>query len=139
MNMVEQVIIIEQNLLRTMKGLSPACEFYAKLLLHGIYDFLDQLRTLETATEQATQTFAVAQAEESFHPQLEALLVTWLSHKLPDVVQKRAHNRRQQPSARILLTEFYFTLFPQPGDQAKHLGNIARNPTSMSHNNHHYG
>ena len=33
-----------------------------------------------------------------------------------------------------LLTEFYFTLFPQPDDQAKHLGNIARNPTSTSQN-----
>ena len=98
----------------------PACEFYAKLLLHGICDFLEQLRTLEMATEQATQTFAATQAEELFHPQLEALFITWLSHKLPDLAQKRAHSRRQQPSARILLTEFYFTLFPQPGDQAKH-------------------
>ena len=134
MNMVEQVIIFEQNFLRTVKGLSPACEFYAKLLLHGIYDFLEQLRTLETATEQATQTFAVTQAEELFHLKLEALFITWLSHKLPELVQKRAHNRRPQPSARILLTEFYFTLFPQPTDQAKHLGNIARNPTSASSN-----
>ena len=69
-----------------------------------------------------------------FHSQLEALLITWLSNKLPEVVRKRAHNRRPQPSARILLTEFYFTLFPQPDDQAKHLGNIARNPTSTSQN-----
>ena len=60
--------------------------------------------------------------------------MTWLSNKLPEVVRKRAHNRRPQPSARILLTEFYFTLFPQPDDQAKHLGNIARNPTSTSQN-----
>ena len=88
MNMVEQVIIFEQNFLRMMKGLSPACEFYAKLLLHGIYDFLHQLRTLETATEQATQTVAVTQAEELFHPQLEALFITWLSNKLPELVQK---------------------------------------------------
>ena len=60
--------------------------------------------------------------------------MTWLSNKLPKVVRKRAHNRRPQPSARVLLTEFYFTLFPQPDDQAKHLGNIARNPTSTSQN-----
>ena len=99
-----------------------------------MYHFLEQLRGLKTATEQATQTFAASQAEELFHPQLEALLVTWLSNKLPEVVRKRAHNRRPQPSARILLTEFYFTLFPQPDDQAKHLGNIARNPTSTSQN-----
>ena len=134
MTVVEQVVIFEQNILRTLKGLSPACEFYAKLLLHGMYHFLEQLRGLKTATEQATQTFATSQAEEMFHPQLEALLVTWLSNKLPEVVRKRAHNRRPQPSARILLTEFYFTLFPQPDDQAKHLGNIARNPTSTSQN-----
>ena len=134
MTVVEQVVIFEQNILRTLKGLSPACEFYAKLLLHGMYQFLEQLRSLTTATEQATQTFATSQAEELFHPQLEALLVTWLSNKLPEVVRKRAHNRRPQPSARILLTEFYFTLFPQPDDQAKHLGNIARNPTSTSQN-----
>ena len=129
---VEQVVIFEQNILRTLKGLSPACEYYAKLLLHGMYHFLEQLRGLKTATEQATQTFAVSQAEERVHPQLEALLVTWLSNKLPEVVRKRAHNRRPQLSARILLTEFYFTLFPQPDDQAKHLDNIARNPTSTS-------
>ena len=134
MTVVEQVVIFEQNILRTLKGLSPTCEFYAKLLLHGMYQFLEQLRSLTTATEQATQTFATSQAEELFHPQLEALLVTWLSNKLPEVVRKRAHNRRPQPSARILLTEFYFTLFPQPDDQAKHLGNIARNPTSTSQN-----
>ena len=134
MTVVEQVVIFEQNILRTLKGLSPACEFYAKLMLHGMYQFLEQLRSLTTATEQATQTFATSQAEELFHPQLEALLVTWLSNKLPEVVRKRAHNRRPQPSARILLTEFYFTLFPQPDDQAKHLGNIARNPTSTSQN-----
>ena len=134
MTVVEQVVIFEQNIPRTLKGLSPACEFYAKLLLHGMYHFLEQLRSLKTATEQATQTFAASQAEELFHPQLEALLVTWLSNKLPEVVRKRAHNRRPQPSARILLTEFYFTLFPQPDDQAKHLGNIARNPTSSSQN-----
>ena len=134
MTVVEQVVIFEQNILRTFKGLSPACEFYAKLLLHGMYQFLEQLRGLKTATEQATQTFATSQAEELFHPQLEALLVTWLSNKLPEVVRERAHNRRSQPSARILLTEFYFTLFPQPDDQAKHLGNIARNPTSTSQN-----
>ena len=134
MTVVEQVVIFEQNILRTLKGLSPACEFYAKLLLHGMYQFLEQLRGLQTATEQATQTFATSQAEELFHPHLEALLVTWLSNKLPEIVRKRAHNRRPQPSARVLLTEFYFTLFPQPDDQAKHLGNIARNPTSTSQN-----
>ena len=50
------------------------------------------------------------QAEEYFHPQLEAHLVTWITMKLPNPVKTRAYNRRSQPSVRILLTEFYFTL-----------------------------
>ena len=47
MAVVEQVVIFEQNILRALKGLSPACEFYAKLLLHGMYHFLEQLRSVE--------------------------------------------------------------------------------------------
>ena len=99
-------------------------------LMELMTDFLDQLWTLDTATEQATQTFATGQGEELFYLQLGALLITWLTNKLPEVVRKRAQNRRPQPSARILLTELCFTLLPQPGDQAKHLGSISRNPTS---------
>ena len=96
----------EQSLLRVMKGLSRACEFYAKLLLHGVYEFLERLRTLLTATKQATQTFAEKQAEEEFHPRLEAHLVTWITAKLPDPVKTRAYNRRSQPSVRIFLLNF---------------------------------
>ena len=82
---------------------------------------MDRLRTLLTATEQSAQTFAEKQAEEHFHPQLEAHLT-------------RAQNRRSQPSVRILLTEFYFTLLPQPGEQARHSGNLVKNPTSACTN-----
>ena len=28
-----------------------------------------------------------------------------------------------------ILTEFYLTLLPQPGEQARHLGNLVKNPT----------
>ena len=97
-------------------------------------EFLEKLRTLLTATEQAAQTFAEKQAEEYFHPQLEAHLVTWITMKLPDPVKTRAYNRRSQPSVRILLTEFYFTLLPQPSEQARHLGNLVKNPTSACAN-----
>ena len=55
--------------------------FIAKLLLNGVYEFLDRLRTLLTATEQSAQTFAERQAEEHFHPQLEAQLLTWITMK----------------------------------------------------------
>ena len=60
---VGQVRNFEQSLLRVMKGLSRACEFYTKL--NGVYEFLERLRTLLTATEQAAQTFAEKQAESS--------------------------------------------------------------------------
>ena len=87
LDMVGQVRDFEQSLLCVMKGLSRACEFDTKLLLNGVYEFLERLRTLLTATEQAAQTFAEKQAEEYFHPQFEAHLVTWIAMKLPDSVE----------------------------------------------------
>ena len=95
---------------------------------------MEKLRTLLTATEQAAQAFAEKQAEEYFHPQLEAHLVTWITMKLPNPVKTRAYNRRSQPSVRILLTEFYFALLPQPSERVRHLGNLVKNPTSASAN-----
>ena len=90
MNMVEQAQVFEQNFIRVMKGLSPGCEFYTKLMLNGLYEFLDRLRHWKKkATEQAAQTFAEKQAEEYFHPQLEALVITWITNQLPEVVRKR--------------------------------------------------
>ena len=64
--MVGQVRNFEQSLLRVMKGLSRACELYTKLLLNGVYEFLDRLRTLQTATEQAAQTFAESKQRSIF-------------------------------------------------------------------------
>ena len=60
---IHQVRVFEQTLLRVMKGLSCACEFYVKLLLNGVYEFLECLRTLQIATEQVSQTFAEKQAD----------------------------------------------------------------------------
>ena len=113
-----------------MKGLSRACEFLQREYLNGFYEFLDRLRTLLTATEQVAQTFAEKQAEEYFHPQLEAQLVSWMTMKLSEQVKTGASNRRSQPSVGVLLTEFDFPLLPQPGEEARHLGNLVKNPTS---------
>ena len=132
--MISQVRTFEQGLLRVMKGLSRAFEFYAELLLNGVYEFLEKLRTLLTATEQAAQTFAEKQAEEYFHPQLEAHFVTWITMKLPDPVKTRAYNRRSQPSVRILLTEFYLPYFHSLANRQGILGNLVKNPTSACAN-----
>ena len=63
LDVVGQVRDFEQSLLRVMKGLSRAFKIHAKWLLNGDNEFLERLRTLLTATEQAAQTFAEKQAE----------------------------------------------------------------------------
>ena len=66
LNVINQVRVFEQNFLRVMKGLSRACESHAKLLLNGIYEFLERLRTLETATEQAAQSLLRNRRKKTF-------------------------------------------------------------------------
>ena len=78
-----------------MKCFSRACELYTKLLLNGVYEFLEKLRTLLTATEQGAQTLAERKSRRTFHSQLEAL-VTWITLKLPNPVKTRAYNGRRQ-------------------------------------------
>ena len=73
-------------------------------------------------------------AQRCQHSQWRSLTQSMSRDKLPDAVKTRAHNRRSQPSVRTFLTEFYFTLLPQPGEQAKHLGNLVKNPTSACSN-----
>ena len=97
-----------------------------------MHEFLEKLRTVSTATEQAAQTFCEKQTDEYFHPRRGSScdLVTM---KLPDPVKTRAENRRSQPSVQDLLTEFYFTLLP-PSEQARHSENLVKNPTSACAN-----
>ena len=80
-----------------MKGLSRACEFYAKLFLHGVNEFLEGSELCRQRLNRPL-TFAEKRAEEKFHPQLEALLITCITAKLPDPVKTRAYNRRSQLS-----------------------------------------
>ena len=117
-----------------MKGLTPSCVLYAKLLFNGVYECLRILREETTASGQAEKQFNKTGEEEKFYPQLESHVVTWMTNMLPSYVVTRAHNRKAEPSARIYLTEYYFSLFPQPGEQARHLGNLVRNPTTVSEN-----
>ena len=131
---VNEIRSFERTFIRVMKGLTPACVLYAKLLLNGVYECLRILREETTASGQAEKQFNKIGEEEKFYPQLESHVVTWMTSMLPSYVVTRAHNRKAEPSARIFLTEYYFSLFPQPGEQARHLSNLAQKPTTVSEN-----
>ena len=60
--------------------------------------------------------------------------MTWVTKRLSSYELSRAYNRRSELSARIYLTEYYFSVLPQPGEQARRLGYVARNPTTVSAN-----
>ena len=107
---------------------TPNCYF------NGVYEYLTILREEKTASGQADKQFNKTTEEEKFHPQLESHVVTWVTSKLSNYELSRAYNRRSEPSARIYLTEYYFSLLPQPGEQARRLGYVARNPTTVSAN-----
>ena len=131
---MNEIRSFERTFIRVMKGLTPACVLYAKLLLNGVYECLRILREETTASGQAEKQFNKTGEEENFYPQLESHVVTWMTSMLPSYVVTRAHNRKSEPSARIFLTEYYFSLFPQPGEQARHLSNLAQKPTTVSEN-----
>ena len=109
----------------------PSCALYAKLLFNGVCERLG-IREETSASGQADKQFNKTAEEDKFHPQLESHVVTWVTNILPSYVVTRAHNRKSEPSARIYLTEYYFSLFPQRGEQARRLGYFARNPTTVS-------
>ena len=132
--MVVGIRRFEQTFIRVMKGLAPSCVLYAKLLFNGVYEDLAILRKETTASGQADKQFNKTTEEEKIHPQLESHVVTWVTSKLSNYELSRACNRRSEPSARIYLTEYYFSLLPQPGEQARRLGYVARNPTAESAN-----
>ena len=60
--------------------------------------------------------------------------MTWATSKLSSYELSRSYNRRSEASARIYLTEYYFSVLPQPDEQARRLGYVARNPTTVSAN-----
>ena len=125
---------LEQTFIRVMKGLTPSCVLYAKLLFNGVYEYLTILREERTASGQADKQFNQTTEEEKFHPQLESHVVTWVTSKLSNYELSRAYNRRSEPSARIYLTEYYFSVLPQPEEQARRLGYVARSPSTVSAN-----
>ena len=84
---VDEIRSFEQTFIRIMKGLTPSCVLYAKLLFNGVCECLRILREETTASGQAEKQFNKKAEEANFHPQLESHVVTWVTNILPRYVE----------------------------------------------------
>ena len=74
--------------------------------------------------------------ESQFYPELESHICTWLGNQLSGAVKRKASNRCATPSAGVMLTEYYFSVFPTgpaPDVQAAQLSNYIRQPYNQAH------
>ena len=67
-----------------------------------------------------------------FYPELESHICTWLGNQLSDAIKRKANNRRATPSAGVMLTEYYFSVFPTPDAQAAQLSTYIRRPYNQA-------
>ena len=56
----------------------------------------------------------------------------WLGNQLSDAIKRKASNRCATPSAGVMLTEYYFSVFPTPDAQAAQLSNYIRRPYNQA-------
>ena len=70
--------------------------------------------------------------ESQFYPELESHICTWLGNQLSDAIKRKASNRCATPSAGVMLTEYYFSVFPTPDAQAAQLSNYIRRPYNQA-------
>ena len=118
----------EGQLVRAMKGISQACVFYAKLLLHGVYVDLEKLQSKKTATERQALVFDKATVEEQFMQILESRVHAWLADHVPRDIQTKASNRTNTLSARMLIVEYYYTAIPGPDTIGMNMSKSIRVP-----------
>ena len=95
----------EEQSLQVLRGLNLACSIYG-----------DKGSTLES----------------QFYPELESHICTWLGNQLSDAIRRKASNRCATPGAEVMLTEYYFSVFPTPDVQAAQLSNYIRRPYNQA-------
>ena len=125
----------EEQFLQVLRGLNLACSVYGKLLLNGVHSTLARLNKKKFAIEQIETKYkgSTLQSDESqFYPELESHICTWLGNQLNDTIKRKASNRCATPSAGVMLTEYYFSVFPTPDAQAAQLSNYIRRPYSQA-------
>ena len=111
MNSVQR---FDMSFIRAMKGLSPSCSLFAKLMLHGVYEYLNILNSKKSGIEKEELCFQGLPQEEE------------LSES--DNIVRKAQNRSANPSARIMLMEFYFSVLPSDDQQGSELSDYVRDP-----------
>ena len=114
----------EEQFLQVLRGLNLACSVYGKLLLNGVHSTLVRLNKKKFAIEQIETKYKGSTLESQFYPELESHICTWLGNQLSDAVKRKASNRCATPSAGVMLTEYYFSVFPTPDVQAAQLFRI---------------
>ena len=63
--------------------------------------------------EQIETKYEGSALESQVYPELESHICTW--RKQPsDAIKRKARNRCATPSAGVMLTEYYFSVFPDP-------------------------
>ena len=122
----------EEQFLQVLRGLNLACSVYGKLLLNGVHSTLARLNKKKFAIEQIETKYKGSTLESQFYPELESHICTWLGNQLSDAVKRKASNRCATPSAGVMLTEYYFSVFPTPDVQAAQLSNYIRRPYNQA-------
>ena len=122
----------EEKFLQVLRGLNLACSIYGKLLLNGVHSTLARLNKKKFAIEQIETKYKGTTLESQFYPELESHICTWLGNQLSDAIKRKANNRCATPSAGVMLTEYYFSVFPTPDVQAAQLSNYIRRPYNQA-------
>ena len=122
----------EEQFLQVLSGLNQACSICGKLLLNGVHSTLARLNKKKFAIEQIQTKYKGSTLESQFFPELESHICTWLGNHLSDAIKRKANNRRATPSAGVMLTEYYFSVFPTPDAQAAQLSTYIRRPYNQA-------
>ena len=122
----------EEQFLQVLRGLNLACSMYGKLLLNGVHSTLARLNKKKFAVEQIQTKYKGSTLESQFYLELESHICTWPGNQLSDAVKRKASNRCATPSAGVMLTKYYFSVFPTPDIQAAQLSNYIRRPYNQA-------
>ena len=130
--MLDSIRRWEEQFLQVLRGLNLACSIYGKLLLNGVHSTLAKLNKKKFAIEQIETKYKGSTLESQFYPELESHICTWLGKQLNDAIKRKACNRCATPSAGVMLTEYYISVFPTPDAQAAQLSNYIRRPYNQA-------
>ena len=97
-----------------------------------MHSTLARLNKKKFAIEQIETKYKGSTLESQFYPELESHICTWLGNQLSDAIKRKANNRCATPSAGVMLTEYYFSVFPTPDAQAAQLSTYIRRPFNQA-------